>query len=100
MTTRREPPRMAPVLSFEEHHRVRQVVTLLATVARRTHAQKRRKTTKTQQTKEGIKVRLMREPCFFANMSYHGVIDLPLLQSDYHDKHHNIDLRQHQVPHH
>jgi len=69
MTTRREPPRLAPVLSFEEHHRVRQVVTLLATVARRTHAHKRRKTTKTQQTKEAIKVRLMCEP-YLINISY------------------------------
>jgi len=70
MTTRREPPRLAPVLSFEEHHRVRQVVTLLATVARRTHAHKRRKTTKTQQTKESIKVRLMREPLYLDQILY------------------------------
>ena len=67
---RREPPRMAPVLTFEEHHRVTQVVTLLATVARRTHAHKRRKTTKTQQTKESIKVRLMREPLYLDQILY------------------------------
>ena len=67
---RREPSRMAPVLSFEEHNRVRQVVTLLATVARRTHAHKRRKTTKTQQTKESIKVRLMREPLYLDQILY------------------------------
>ena len=70
MTIRREPPRMAPILSFEEHNRVRQVVTLLATVARRTHAHKRRKTTKTQQTKESIKVRLMREPLYLDQILY------------------------------
>ena len=74
---RREPPRMAPVLTFEEHHRVTQVVTLLATVARRTHAHERRKTTKTQQTKAGIKVRLTREPCFFAQNFYHEIINQP-----------------------
>ena len=92
MTIRRVPPRTAPVLTFEEHHRVTQVVTLLATVARRTHAHKRRKTTKTQHKKEGIKVRLMRGPCFFNGSFYHEVIDLPLIQSDYHDRHDNLDI--------
>ena len=73
MTFKRAPRKKAPVLTFEEHHRVTQVVTLLATVARRTHAHKR-KATKTQQAKDGIKVRLTREPCFFAQNFYHGVV--------------------------
>ena len=92
MTFKRVPRRKAPVLTFEEHHRVTQVVTLLATVARSTHAHKRRKTTKTQHKKEGIKVRLMRGHCFFNGTFYHEVIDLPFIQSDYHDRHDNLDI--------
>ena len=86
-------------MQYQNWQRVTQVVKLLASVARRTHAHKR-KATKTQQAKDGIKVRLTREPCFFAQNFYHGVIDLPFIQSDYHDRHNRIDLRQHHVPHH
>lgn len=91
-------PQVASTLTLEEHRRLVQVVTLLVTVSRRNAAASRKRRTTGQDKKENG-VRKLRGPCFFANNPYHGFIDSPLAQSDYHDRQHSTSTCQRYVPH-
>ena len=80
MVIKKIPPKVALILSFEEHHRVVKVVELLAAVALRIDASKKnfagKRKASGQKIKKVNKVRKFREPCFFNQTLYHVTVDL------------------------